>query len=360
MQLRSIQALRAIAAVAVMLAHMQGVEARQTSGDVLLSDMWLTGVSGVDLFFVISGFIMVWVAGDSPPGLKQSSRFLFARTMRIYPLWWLFASAMAVYFWVSYGLPWDAETLERLNTTGPEHLIKSFFLIPHDAFPILPLGWTLMHEMYFYLVFAGLLLLPRTWRIPACAIWAFIILGSISAQLTGFYANTLLSLVLFPMTLEFLMGAAVAWAIKAGLTRFAHLALIAGGIWLIVALATIDFGSDSMVLLPTQRTFAYGPAFALLIYSVVALEKTTEIARHIPEPLVQLGDWSYSLYLCHLLVISAVGVILFPLIGDIGMIDNVLFIILAATASVLVAGLTYKFFEAPIINRSRHLRERLF
>lgn len=358
-QLKSIQALRAVAAIAVMFAHLHGVEARQSGGEPILSSAWITGVSGVDLFFVISGFIMVWVAGDKAASFRNSGKFLFARVMRIYPLWWLFAAAMAGYLWITYGVPWDAEMLQRLDTGGAEHLIKSFLLVPHEAFPILPLGWTLMHEMYFYLVFAGLILLPVSYRIPALIFWAMLILASISAQLTGFYADTIASLILFPMTLEFLMGAGVAWAIKAGATRYGWFALLAGIWWLSAAAWTVNF-TDTTVLLPIQRTFAFGPAFALLVYAVVALERTTSLAQRIPAPLIWLGDWSYSLYLCHLLVISAVGRLFFPVFGSAGPIDNVIFIGLSIAASLAVAGLTYRLFEAPILSRSRTWRERLF
>ena len=64
-QLKSVQALRAIAALAVMFAHLQGLESQMTGGPPLLSSGWIAGVSGVDLFFVISGFIALQVAPKS-------------------------------------------------------------------------------------------------------------------------------------------------------------------------------------------------------------------------------------------------------------------------------------------------------
>ena len=358
-QLRSIQALRGLAALAVMFAHLHGVETHQSGDDPVLSTAWIAGVSGVDLFFVISGFIMVWVAGDTAPSPGNAAKFLFARVMRIYPLWWLFAGAMAVYFAVTYGTPWDAENLAALDVSGTEHLVKSFLLIPHDAFPILQLGWTLMHEMYFYVVFALILLLPNRFRMLAFALWALIIIAATFAAITGFYANTLLNLALFPMTLEFLMGAGAAWMIKAGWTQWRWPALAAALAGLALAFISVDFLSTT-ALLPTTRTIAYGPAFALLVYALVAIEQRSGLGRFIPQFAVRLGDWSYSLYLCHLLVISAVARIFFSIFGQAGHIDNIVFLILSVAITVIVSALVYTLFERPVLALSKRLRASWF
>lgn len=358
-QLRSIQALRGIAALAVMFAHLHGVEARHAGEDPVLSVAWIAGVSGVDLFFVISGFIMVWVAGDTVPTRQNAAKFLFARIMRIYPLWWLFAGAMAAYFLLAYGTPWDAENLSASNVSGAEHLIKSFLLIPHDAFPILPLGWTLMHEMYFYVVFALILLLPQQFRFRACFLWALIIMAAVSAQITGFFANTLLNLILFPMTLEFLFGAGAAWMIKAGWTQYRWPALALGLIGLALAYVNVDFLSTD-ALLPTVRTFSYGPAFALLVYALVAIECRSNLGRYIPQFAVRLGDWSYSLYLCHLLVISAIARVFFTYFGQAGIFDNIAFLLISIIASVALSGLVYRVFERPVLAVSKRARSAWF
>ena len=113
---------------------------------------------------------------------------------RIYPLWWLFAAATAGYFLIATGVPWDAEMLANFDLSGTEHLLKSFLLIPHEAFPVLTLGWTLMHEMYFYLVFAALLLLPQAYRGPALIGWGVLIVIAMLSGATGFYADTLFAL----------------------------------------------------------------------------------------------------------------------------------------------------------------------
>jgi len=358
-QLRSIQALRALAALAVMAAHLYGIEERQSGGTTLLSSIWVTGVSGVDLFFVVSGFVMVWVASDSEPSVENSSSFLFARFLRIYPVWWLFAGIMAAYLLVSYGTPWDPDRLSGRGVTGVEHLWKSLLLVPHNAFPVLSLGWTLMHEIYFYVVFALVLLLPRSYRIPALLIWGLVIFASISANLTDHFADTLVSLALFPMTLEFLMGAAAAYAIKSGQTRLCWPALFAGLALFAWSCASVDFLGNTPDL-ATVRTFTFGTAFALIVYAVVAFEQSTRLGRFIPDLLVRLGDWSYSLYLCHILVISAIGRLFFPIFGHPGIIDNYVFLAISIVTPIAVSGMVYTWFERPILTFTRQKRKAWF
>lgn len=356
-QLKSIQTLRAIAALAVMFAHLQGLES-QLSGDTpILSNAWIAGVSGVDLFFVISGFIMVWIAGDWQSGTRSSAKFLFSRVLRIYPLWWLFAAITAAYFFVTLGAPWDVDRIAEDG--GVMHLVKSFLLLPQGPPPVLLLGWTLIHEMYFYLVFALILLLPVKARKPAFLLWAAIIAASTALQLTGFSADSLLSLALFPLTLEFLLGSAVAWIIRAGFTRFAVTALIIGGVGLVFAIIHVDFTTVTD-LQPTYRTLAYGPAYALIVYGLVSLEQRGVGKRFFPNMLVRIGDWSYSLYLCHILVITAVARVFFSTFSTAGPLDNLLFLLIAGSLAIAVSGLTYTLFEKPLLQRTRNVRKRLF
>jgi len=359
LQLQSIQALRGLAAILVMLSHLYGIETRYSEPEQILSSAWLLGVSGVDLFFVISGFIMVWVTHETAPGVRASVDFVLARVMRIYPVWWLFAGLMAAYFALAYGVPWDPETLQRFDLSGPEHLIKSFLLIPHEAFPILQIGWTLMHEVYFYLVFAILLFLPIQARVPAAIVWALIIVAAASVSFTGFYADSLAALALSPLTLEFLMGVGVGVLIKNGASRFALIALGIGIIWLVLGAQWISFQSTDSSL-PLRRTLAFGPAFALIVYAVVVLEARTRLKSFVPTPLVRLGDWSYSLYLGHLLVLSGVARLFFPMFGGPGLFDNAAFLILSSSIAIALAALVYYAFERPLAKATRKLRSNIY
>lgn len=354
-KLKSIQALRAIAAIAVMFAHLYGIEARQPEATPLLPDLALHGMAGVDLFFVISGFIMVWVAGDWQAGRQSSLTFLYARATRIYPTWWLFAGILSVYFWITLGVPWDPTEVAPTVLSGAEHLIKSALLIPQDTLPVLQLGWTLVHEMYFYLGFALILLLPRAWRLPAMGVWATLIISAIIADQTRFHATSLISLIFHPMSLEFLMGAAIGWVIKAGWTKYAGPVLALGLIGLVSSFWTVNMLSLDPSF-PVRRTLIMGTAAACIVYGLVALELRNGAGRWAIPALVRIGDWSYSLYLCHILVIAGVARFYYPVFGQASVAAKLGYLLLASLAAIAIAGLSYSLFERPTLRLFRRWR----
>ena len=110
-KLKSIQSLRGIAALLVFLCHLFAIEQQAARRPDLLTSFWDNGAHGVDLFFVISGFVIVWVAADVRAGWGSAMSFFCARLARIYPLWWLCAAAIAGAYWAMNGMPWDAERL---------------------------------------------------------------------------------------------------------------------------------------------------------------------------------------------------------------------------------------------------------
>ena len=149
-RLANIQALRAIAVLLVMAVHTQANEAR-ASADAILPGWFYHGVSGVDLFFVISGFIMVWITRDQHGSARSVGRFLFARAARIYPPLWLFTT-LAILGFVLQG------TLDKW--LAEYNVLTSYLLLPDQMPPVLGISWTLVHELYFYLVFGLFLFLP--------------------------------------------------------------------------------------------------------------------------------------------------------------------------------------------------------
>lgn len=371
MKLKSVQSLRAVAALAVVMCHLYAVEYRNSEASTILTDVWITGAGGVDLFFVISGFIMVWVAGQMPSGVKSSGKFLFARITRIYPLWWLFAGLMAAYFFVTYGAPWDADRVTRMGISGETHLLHSFLLIPQPGHPVLGVGWTLVHEMYFYAGFALLLLvLPARFRLYGLLAWGGLVIAGSMAGLSKPHAGSFVELIFYPMTFEFVLGALVAYAIQAGWRRFAWVATIVGTLSLIALFFVFDFRTGGLLLSPLGlehpnlftlgwgRTLCIGLPAAILLYGLVALELQNKIK--IPNAMVHLGDWSYALYLSHILVLSAVARVYYGLVEDIGLLDNAGFILLGLIACITASGLTYHLFEKPLLGLFRHLRKALF
>jgi exopolysaccharide production protein ExoZ len=101
--------------------------------------------AGVDLFFVVSRFIMVYASKDAFGKPSEAIDFLQRRIIRIVPLYRIATGAFMLL--ISHAID--------------KYVLLSMFFVPFDPFPIVRPGWTMNYEMAFYLLFAGLLWLPR-------------------------------------------------------------------------------------------------------------------------------------------------------------------------------------------------------
>ena len=200
-RLQSLQVLRAIAALMVVVSHLYGFDQRFFGGPVLPEVVQL-GLAGVDLFFVLSGFVMVYITRYGYVQTGFVSAFLLSRVSRIYPLWWLALGASSVIYWVR------PETLAGIGS--PPNLLADFLLWPHERLPLLTIGWTLIHEMYFYLAFALLLLLPaRLFFIGLTAWLTLVVFANLTISALGLVVSAPLLLVTHPLTIEFGFGVVV-------------------------------------------------------------------------------------------------------------------------------------------------------
>lgn len=446
MKLQSIQLLRALAALLVVFFHLRthelaSITALGGSEKPLLNGVVTNGYAGVDLFFVISGFIMVYVTQNLKPGVTSAAEFLFARLTRIYPIWWFFAAiALIILMTTQLGLPggngWD-----RIARGEPasSFLFKSFLLIPQEVYPVLSIGWTLIHEVYFYFAFTLILLLPRRWWLTVLFGWGCLIaIGGMLGQ-SSHIATTIGSLIFYPMTMEFIIGAAVGLAVTSGFAKRAGIVSLGATLWFVGALACQ--GPETAAALGWGRVIWFGLPSALLVYAFAVLELNKRLiwlipaavgalvaavfyqmynltgdspanlriggsilsvivglvamlvtmwsgwltGQHAPDKfvslaprfqgilrrLVRLGDWSFSLYLCHIIVIVGLRA-LFGMLGNIGPlapifqlghagpIDNILFYLLGISLSIALAGLTYRFVEKPMIKQFGRLRASMF
>jgi peptidoglycan/LPS O-acetylase OafA/YrhL len=201
MKLHSLQALRAVAAWLVIADHALLEITRNRPGDPLTHAAWALGSSGVYVFFVISGFIMVLICWEHFGRKGAAANFLKRRVIRIVPLYWLATIAAFAFHRVS-------ET-HGAHDGWPE-MLRSLAFIPYSGddgswAPVLPQGWTLSYEMVFYAVFALGLWFPRRIALPAVA-----------AVLGGFVIvrpllhNDALAYLASPIVLWFLLGMGLA------------------------------------------------------------------------------------------------------------------------------------------------------
>jgi len=287
MKLQSIQALRGIAAMLVVIYHARALEiagiARGGSSEpALIGGLFSSGFAGVDLFFVVSGFVMVWVTRDILPGRTTSADFLFARVTRIYPVWWAAATLGLIYMVLSGGVAlFDSSgAVITPDTSEYQYLWKSYLLVPQAEYPVLLIGWTLIHEVYFYLVFALLLFLPRGALPYALLVWGVAIVGASLAGLPTPIAKDLLTLVVHPMTMEFIFGATVGLVVTSGLFWRPGIVLMIATLWLVAALGLQ--GEPTPYTLQWGRVLEIGLPCALLIYAVAAIDVQGRLVWLIP------------------------------------------------------------------------------
>jgi len=269
---------------------------------------------------------------------------------------------MALYFFISYGQVAPPDRVSDSNSLS--YFIKSFLLIPQNHVPILGVGWTLIHEIYFYIIFAGFLFFDRA-KLPLLLfIWLTVIFLGALMGFAGSTAQGYPSLILSLLTLEFIAGAFAAILITRGVFKFEKICLIVGLVFVILAM--IFYTDTSLELTSWGRVVVYTLPFTLIIYGAVICENKGYI--YYPKFLVSLGNWSYSIYLSHFLVfltIRRVQEYAGPYLPEYlhsqaeGWIDNLVFSIIALAATLIFSALCYKFIERPLLQLSQNVTKRL-
>jgi exopolysaccharide production protein ExoZ len=271
----NLQGLRGLAVFLVVFVHL----------DVILGRLGLSrfGYGGVDIFFVISGFIMVYTTKgrNTRPG-----EFFLQRLVRVVPIYWMLTFSV---FALAVFLP----QLLGATRADPVDLLKSLLFIPFERSngliePVLFVGWTLNYEMFFYLIFAVCLSWSKSVDITVTALVCLV-----GYRLALNPTNLILHFYTSPLLLEFGLGMLIA--------KWSSLLPISAPPWTRPALLMIAAGAAVMVIrLPLYddglRFLAYGIPAAVLVTSAVALER---LGWKTPPSFTLLGNASYSIYLTH-------------------------------------------------------------
>lgn len=284
--IRNIHALRALAAYLVVFVHLDAL--------IVLAGGPKFGNGGVDVFFVISGYIMVHVTRTSQ---ASPGGFVLNRIARVAPLYWVLTAAVFLIAAV-------APSIFKNTSADLLELLMSLFFIPFQKAatggpqPILFVGWTLNYEMFFYGLFAlGLFARKREHGVLAVI---GVLLALAAAGLATRPTATLPAFYTSPLILEFAAGMALALVLphmpaKAG--RWAQAAVLAIGAMALLTLVNAPPWKAAHALV-------YGPPATVLVAAALLLERW---GRSLDNPLIQrLGDASYSIYLTHVFVTIAV------------------------------------------------------
>jgi len=329
-QLLGIQYLRGIAATSVVVFHLSMQLNRIDSN----SSTFSTFQYGVDLFFVISGFVMVYSTNG---GVSLTSlKFFRKRLIRIAPLYWLATAAAATVLAF-------APQLVRTTAFSSLHIVSSFLFFPlqnlkdpiHNS-PIVAVGWTLNYEMFFYFLFAIGIAASRkkpyrTVIVTSITILILIALGQLykpTNEVFRFYTN--------PIMLEFVFGMVIG-----SLTlddRQNALLMMATLAALITMIALPDQGESA-------RSIIYAPLASLVVGSA--------ISAYWPKNnfLLLVGDASYSIYISHFFIVSAYAQIWDRVLGIPSSVIAECSYYLIGLVMALAAGIACRIFvETPLLN----------
>jgi peptidoglycan/LPS O-acetylase OafA/YrhL len=289
----SVQALRAFAALSIAMLHvLHDASPLDPTGHIERWYNLLPWASGVDLFFVISGFVIVYASADLFGRRSSGSAFMARRLIRIVPLYW---AATTLFLIVALATPGSVSP----DDLSVGHVVMSYAFLPSrrpdgSIQPIYSLGWTLNYEMFFYVVFAACIVLPRRRAVAAIAL----LLGSAIA-LHRLMPPQATALVFWTdgMLLEFLLGMGVAVIAAKG-----------------VALPSpirVGLGMTAMILLIIAHRYgiASGPVTTGVPMSLLVTAAVLGRPVRVPSVLLLLGDASYALYLVHPFAMRPVGLI---------------------------------------------------
>ena len=315
-KLDSIQGLRGLAAVSVVLSHIA---------------FFRSGAYGVDLFFIISGFIITYVTKSN------IDKFLLKRIIRIVPLYWLMTIFISI---IALILP----SILNSTTFKFTFLLKSLFFIPFDkngyVEPLLALGWTLNYEIFFYVIFWISALITHRFR-SYLAFFILILLSCIgqlidfNSVILNFYSSTILLEFGFGMMLaEFFMNRNYTSKIK----KITYLLLLP-----ILIFLFLSPGKE----LGELRFATWGLGSALLFYLVVLYFNNLYLGGF----LNWIGKISYSLYLTHIFVILGVNRLLFDL--SYFSFNSVIIALASLALSMVVAYISWFIIEFKLTNYLR-------
>jgi peptidoglycan/LPS O-acetylase OafA/YrhL len=338
-----IDALRGIASLAVMLFHFYfsgGLnEPLLRMTPEFLSALFLRGSLGVDVFFIISGFVIAYTHRAVIVNIRYLGSFIVRRSLRLDPPYWL---TLALLILLMHN---------RSQVLRPEILLSNLFYLPSllERPVILLTAWTLCYEVQFYLVLICLIGFSQHisrgrswlgWSEGAIALF-MIPLTLYSLAITLHWLPNPLPGLFIDQWYMFALGAMIWWALDKRITR--------GWLWgfllLILGVAAMCRSLSCLVCVLTGVT----------IFLVGRRGRLNDLLSN--RPLQFLGMISYSLYLLHPVIGLKIERFGARLTGD-SIPGALLWFTLACVASILAAAAMYYFVEQPCVELGRKLKAR--
>jgi len=339
--LSSLQVFRGLAALGVLVYHACLFTERQTK-QALLGGHYHLGELGVDFFFVLSGFIIMFVHGAELGHPECARRYLCRRFFRVYPLLFILTS-------VKLGMEFIAW---KKGSTEPDlsRIISSYFLLPDPGgqMPVITAAWTLMHEALFYSLFLLALLMGRRGATILLGLWltAIIVINSLGTDLDG-----LPRLICDAHNVEFAFGIAACVLFQRRYRlpiRLIWIGLLAA---LLLVLGAFLYDPAGGMEQPLTVRLVLGAGFAMVILLAGIWEQRLPSSPW-PKWSCWLGDASYSIYLGHSMVVLAIIGVSARFLPD-SMIIRYVAAVLSCLTALVICGLLWRFVEKPLLRWSR-------
>jgi peptidoglycan/LPS O-acetylase OafA/YrhL len=317
--------LRGIAALLVVLFHTQAAFS-QRAGVHAFAGLFRSGFRGVDLFFVLSGFIIAHVHAPDIGRPRRLGNYLFNRVARIYPAVWILTLLAGLVYAAGFG---EAGKAAKLGTWS---IVASALLLPQTGPPLVNVTWTLKYEVFFYLLFGSLIVKPALgvillflWQLSV--LWMALFPPAAGWGVGGFYLRAL--------CLEFGVGLACAWLLAN--PRWLRVAAPAPVQWSVLLAGVSTFTGG---LVEDGRWALSGVLCALgsgaTIVGLILLEQSGRMA--IPKACVMLGGASYAIYLVNFSVVTLLSILLTGALRVIPLND---FVFLAVAVVAVSAGVVF-------------------
>jgi len=322
----SIQYMRAIAAIMVVLHHIAWKGKQYSTAPI---SWYHIGEAGVDLFFIISGYVMCMTTERK----NNVVEFLVARIKRIIPLYW-FLSIISLIIYLLYP--------DKVNSSGGKtNIFASFFLFPVEDKYLIQNGWTLSYEFYFYAIFSICFLIKNNARylVPAMIIFSLVMIGMLAKSglfVFNFITNSLL--------IDFLFGIIIFHFLR----KKNNVVKVEYGV-LFVVISLVLFVLINFHELGLNRVVKYGIPCVCLFVGMIILESffKDNDKSYLSKILSLIGESSYSLYLFHPFSLVSLSLLLkYVDLAKYGW----FFVLMLLVGSILSGVICFRFIEKPLSN----------
>jgi peptidoglycan/LPS O-acetylase OafA/YrhL len=359
-RIHSLQVFRALAAILVVLNHSTVVGREvlrlpefanaHALGIPDLADTFFfgdpRGSIRVDLFFVISGFMIFYAYEHYLGDAKRLGTYVSRRLIRIYPILWIFTLSKIA---LILAYPMRAKPYEA----SPVTMFASMLALPQQNLPLIAATWTLPFEMLFYLMFGiGILVGSRRAIVLAIGWGVTIVAANVASFLLSNAshepASLLMGLVpflLYERNLDFLLGCAAAYMVRRRTITRPGLVIALGSLGLIVSCVLIATG---------QGVVSYALLVGLPSVLLIAGTASLELERHfrVPRSLTYVGDASYSIFVSHSTFLNLFGLVL--IVSGPWPVGPVYLLVGMTVFAVLGGVLVYWLIEQPLLAYLRH------